>query len=152
MGRRLVPTSTITRRMDAKDDRFSREQRRKFPHLFTPRLEAVVAPVVDVTLEPKPEQPIPSVVDVTIAPTRTSHLLQPGDLPTPLSSAERRRLTKGEADDVRRQLHVRPNEAHRREDFTPCTASKYFTHRFVANCWTTCEFCGKHYKDCLVKP
>jgi len=76
-------------------------------------------------------------------------LLKPGDLPTPQTRAERRRLDAQEAADVRRQLNARPNVAYRPDQFDRCTQSKYATHRFVANLWTTCEFCGRHYKDCL---
>lgn len=58
----FVPMSTIHRRMQATDDRFSAEQRRKCPELFTPRL----VPVVEVALEPVPDQPAGPVVDVAL--------------------------------------------------------------------------------------
>lgn len=38
IGRRFVPQSTINRRMQAKDDRYSRELRARFPQLLQPEV------------------------------------------------------------------------------------------------------------------
>ncbi len=72
-------------------------------------------------------------------------------LPTPLTKAERQRFAAGERDDEIRALTEgeRPNQAPRDGTFDRCPMSKYQTHRFNANLWSTCEFCGKHWKDCV---
>lgn len=78
--------------------------------------------------------------------------LRPGDIPKWTTRAERRRWDAADAADARQQMSARPN-LEPTSQFDRCPQSKYQTHRFVANLWTTCEFCGKHYKDCLlVKP
>lgn len=134
MGRRrFVDMRVIHRRMNQTDARFERAQRRKHPELFAPAL----VPVVEVKIVPAGTNCPGPVVDVALEPT-------------PRARAERQCLDAGQAEDVRRQLAVRPHVAHRREDFDRCAVSKYGTHRFVANVFTCCEFCGRNYKDCLV--
>lgn len=79
-----------------------------------------------------------------------SHLLQPGDIPKPVTKAERRRWASAERDDeVRAQRGDRPNAAPRPGLFTDCPMSKFSQHRFVARGGRACEFCGKNYEDCL---
>lgn len=61
-GKRFVPSSTIKARMDACDERFMLEQRRKFPHLF--------APVVECALVRNPDAAGPLVEDVQLVPAK----------------------------------------------------------------------------------
>lgn len=68
--------------------------------------------------------------------------LKPGDIPRPMTSAERRRLAQLEADDRVRVESSRPNEPF--TDTDRCPQSKYQQHRFVlSGNRTICEFCGK---------
>jgi hypothetical protein len=59
VGRRFVPQSTIERRVQAKDDRYAEELRRRFP------------PVVDVALVPKEPGNNGIVIEMILAPVET---------------------------------------------------------------------------------
>jgi hypothetical protein len=73
MGRRFVPSSTITRRMDAKDaraerraDRIARATQARFPEFLNP----AVPPVVEVAIVPVTDGPVVKVALTPIAQPR----------------------------------------------------------------------------------
>jgi len=74
-----------------------------------------------------------------------------GDVPRPQSVRDRRRELAQLAADAANPPNSRPVEEERPGRFDRCRQSKYQTHRFGSSGGRRCDFCGRAWRDCLVK-